>query len=114
MEEQGLRQKKVSRLLEKTFNEHFRSKAADFSGAMITTTAIWVAKDLKVCRVYLSIFGINIDKKKVLDLIIAQNKAIRGHLGQKLGKQLQFIPELYFKLDNSFDDMAEIERLLAQ
>ena len=113
-EQQGLRQKKVGRLLQNTLNEYFRAHAADFASAMITVTATWVAKDLKMTRIYVSIFGLSVDKNAILKQIHQENKTIRGFVGKELGKQLQFIPELFFKSDDSQEDMAQIERLLQQ
>ena len=114
METQSLRQKKVARLLERTLNEYFRVNAALFSGLMITVTEVLAAQDLKMARVYISIFGISVDKEKALVLVSSHGKAIRGYVGHQLGKQLQFIPELFFKLDDSLDKIAEIDRLLAK
>ena len=109
----SVRQQKVSRLLENTFNEFFRLQAANFDHAMITATQVWVAKDLKMCRVYLSIYKPTAhDKEAILALIQAQNKPIRAYIGNKLGKQLQFIPELFFRLDDRLDQMDTIEKLL--
>ena len=114
MHPQGLRQKKVARLLEKMLNEHFRANASEYAGALVTVTQIWVAQDLRMARVYLSIFSPQTEKIALLKTIVEQSRALRGQVGKQLGKQLQHIPELFFKLDESLDEMAKIDALLAQ
>ena len=41
-----------------------------------------------------------------------QNKALRGELGHKIGKQIRIVPELVFYLDTSIDYAEHIDELL--
>ena len=108
-----LRQKKVAQLLEKTFNEYFRKKTADYGAMILTVTRVIPAKDLKMAQLYISIFQLeNQNKKTIFESIVADQKIIRKDIGIKLGKQLQFIPEFYFKLDEGLENIQEVNRLL--
>ena len=41
-----------------------------------------------------------------------QNRALRGELGRKIGKQIRIVPELAFYLDTSIDYAEHIDELL--
>jgi ribosome-binding factor A len=41
-----------------------------------------------------------------------QNRALRGELGRKIGKQVRIVPELTFYLDTSIDYAEHIDELL--
>ena len=48
----------------------------------------------------------------VMEVLQENNKALRGELGNKVGKQLRIIPEIIFFLDSSLDYVEHIEELL--
>ena len=80
-------------------------------GVMVSVTRVRVSPDLSICTAYLSIFPS--DKgEEMLKNIIANDKAIRYDLGQRVRNQLRVIPELRFFIDDSLDYIEHIDELL--
>ena len=80
-------------------------------GVMVSVTRVRVSPDLSICTAYLSIFPR--DKgEEMLKNIIANDKAIRYDLGQRVRNQLRVIPELRFFIDDSLDYIDRIDELL--
>jgi ribosome-binding factor A len=82
-----------------------------FPGNMITVTKVYVAPDLYMAKVYLSLFG-KTDKNELLSQISTHKKEIRLKLGNRIHNQVRSIPELEFFLDDSLDYIENIENLL--
>ena len=78
---------------------------------MITVTHVKVTSDLGYANAYLSIFGVD-DKKKVVEEVNANARAIRGLLGNRIRHQMRVIPELRFFEDDSLDYIENIDNLL--
>ena len=110
----SVRQDKVAKLIQQELAIIFQQNArAHFGGAFITVTVVRMSSDLGAARVYLSFFANSgTDKPDLLEMIKSNSSKVRGLLGNKVGKQLRIIPELYFYLDNSLDYSQEIDDLL--
>ncbi len=106
------RQLKVAREIQKDLAEIIRVKGmAAFGGAMVTVSEVRISPDLSVAKVYVSIFPSG-KQSEVMFSLQDQNKALRGELGRKVGKQLRIVPELVFYLDTSIDYAEHIDELL--
>jgi len=82
-------------------------------GAMVTVTVVRVTGDLSLARIYVSIFSLKEDQKKVLQNLNENVGKIRFEVGNEL-KNLHKIPELQFRLDDSLDYAQEVDRLLKE
>ena len=112
MEEKSTRQQKVAKELQRNFAEIIRSKGmAAFYGAMVTVSGVRISPDLSVAYIYVSIFPSE-KSGKVMGILNENLKALRGELGNRVGKQLRIIPEISFFLDSSLDYVEHIEELL--
>lgn len=112
MEEKSTRQQKVAKELQRNFAEIIRSKGmAAFDGAMVTVSGVRISPDLSVAYIYVSIFPSE-KAEKVMGILNENIRALRGELGNKVGKQLRIIPEISFFLDSSLDYVEHIEELL--
>ena len=108
---QETRQNRISRLLQKELATIFQSQTRMMHGVMVSVTRVRVSPDLSICTAYLSIFPS--DKgEEILKNIIANDKAIRYDLGQRVRNQLRVIPELRFFIDDSLDYIEHIDELL--
>ncbi len=108
---QETRQNRISRLLQKELATIFQSQTRMMHGVMVSVTRVRVSPDLSICTAYLSIFPS--DKgEEMLKNIIANDKAIRYDLGQRVRNQLRVIPELRFFIDDSLDYIEHIDELL--
>ena len=106
------RQLKVAREIQTDRAEMIRGKGmAAFGGAMVTVSEVRISPDLSVAKVYVSIFPSE-KQSEVMFSLQDQNKALRGELGHKIGKQIRIVPELVFYLDTSIDYAEHIDELL--
>ena len=109
---ESTRQLKVAKEIQKEMAEIIRSKGmAAFGGALVSVSGVKVSPDLSVAKIYISVFPS--DKAEgVMEALQENNKALRGELGGKVGKQLRIVPEVIFYLDSSLDYVEHIEELL--
>ena len=108
----GKRLEKVNKLLLKELSDIFQKELkTKVPMLMITVTRVNVTSDLSYARVYLSVFGVD-DKKKVVEEVGMNAKAIRGLLGNRVRHQMRVIPELRFIEDDSLDYIENIDNLL--
>ena len=106
------RQLKVAREIQKELAEIIRSKGMGaYGGALVTVSEVRVSPDLSLAKVYVSIFPSE-KQGPVMEILQENNKALRGELGNKMGKQLRIVPELVFYLDTTLDYAQHIEELL--
>ena len=108
----GKRLEKVNKLLLKELGDIFQKELKPkVSSLMITVTRVNVTSDLSYARVYLSVFGVD-EKKKVVEEVGQNAKAIRGLLGNHIRHQMRVVPELRFIEDDSLDYIENIDNLL--
>ena len=76
---------------------------------MLSVTAVDTTSDLRYCKVYLSVMGLQSEKELMKGL-----KSASGYLRRELGNtlQLRYTPELLFQLDKSIEHGARINRIL--
>ena len=109
---ESTRQLKVAKEIQKEMAEIIRSKGmAAFGGALVSVSGVKVSPDLSVAKIYISVFPSD-KAEPVMEALAENNKALRGELGAKVGKQLRIVPEIIFYLDSSLDYVEHIEELL--
>lgn len=112
MEQESTRQLKVAREIQRDMAEIIRSKGmATFDGALVSVSGVKVSPDLSIAKIYVSIFPSE-KAPKVMDILDADSKALRGELGNRVAKQLRIVPEIAFFRDDSLDYVEHIEELL--
>jgi len=108
----NVRSEKIAALIKREMAVVFQQgMGTTFRGMMITVTQSRVSPDLGVAKLYLSIFP-GERKEEGLTLLRESQSALRGMLGDRVGKQLRKIPELHFYIDDSLDYFEKIDRLL--
>ena len=87
-----------------------RIKDPRVNQGMISVTGVDTAGDLSFCKVYLSVLGLQDEKKFMQGL-----KSASGYLRRELGNALKLraVPELSFNLDRSIEYGAHINALIA-
>ena len=109
---ESTRQLKVSKEIQKVMAEIIRSKGmATFGGALVSVSGVKISPDLSVAKIYVSVFPSE-KAESVMENLQENSKALRGELGNKMGKQLRIVPEIIFYLDSSLDYVEHIEELL--
>ncbi|MGD9803637.1 MAG: 30S ribosome-binding factor RbfA [Hyphomicrobiaceae bacterium] len=77
---------------------------------LISVPEVRMSPDLRLATVYIMPLGGN-DVSKVLAALDRNKRFIRGEVGHALN--LKFAPELRFRFDETFDEGARIDALLA-
>ncbi len=80
-------------------------------GALITVTAVEVARDLGHANVFVSIMGDDAGRAAVLEGLASAAHHLRSRVGRAL--RLRIAPEITFRFDESVARAARIETLLA-
>ena len=75
---------------------------------LISITKVMLTKDLKFCKIYVSVMGA--DKEEVLQGI----KSGAGYMRKELGNraQIRILPELQFVIDDSIEYGAHIDKVI--
>ena len=112
MEGESTRQLKVAKELQRDMAEIIRSKGmAIFGGALVSVSGVKVSPDLSVAKIYVSIFPSD-KSESVMNILEENSRALRGELGNRVGRQLRIVPEITFFRDDSLDYVEHIEELL--
>jgi ribosome-binding factor A len=107
-----IKQQRVASVVKRALSEIFVNEAKDmFGDAMITVTVVRVTSDLKLAKVYVSIYGVD-DKNAILQDIQILKPQIKNLLVQKIRHQLRWMPDLQFYIDDSLDYIEKIDNIL--
>jgi ribosome-binding factor A len=77
---------------------------------MVSITDVEVSGDLQHCKIFVSIYGEDADRKNVLEGLKAASGYLRGELGRRL--QMRRAPEVVFQLDRGIEKGASVLNLL--
>ena len=104
---------KVEHLIKEEISLIFLYKLQDriqiSSFGFITITSVKVSPDLKIAKVYLSVF--EKDKREAaLERIKSASGYIRSELASRI--RIKFVPELKFFIDDTLDYVEKIEGLI--
>ena len=98
----------IQTALSSTFTYDMHSK--ELEGVMVSVISCHTSKDLKHCRVLISIFP-ETDKEKKFFAIKNAVPFLRKELARKV--DLRVVPELTFEIDDSAAYGANIDRIIA-
>lgn len=107
------RQKKFGKLIQKELSEILQREFKVEGEPMLTVTVVRGTPDLKIARVYISVFPDGQAREAVAELGL-RNKEIRQLLVHRTRQQLRFAPELQFYLDDTLNEVGHMEQLFAK
>jgi len=109
---ESIKQQRVASVVKRALSEIFVNEAKDwFHDAMITVTVVRVTSDLKLAKVYVSIYGVP-DKNGILQELQILKSQIKNLMVQKIRHQLRWMPDLQFFIDDSLDYIEKIDNIL--
>ena len=76
---------------------------------LISVTKVTVSKDLKYCKIYVSMLGTK-DTKEAMDALESSSGLVRKEIGNKV--RLYYTPEVKFELDTSMEYGAHIQNII--
>ncbi|HEX2866231.1 MAG TPA: 30S ribosome-binding factor RbfA [Ignavibacteriales bacterium] len=102
------RKDKLSQLIKEEISWIFVYKLKDPSFGLVTVTNVRMSPDLKIAKIYISVFEKE-NRQAVLNRLNEAKGLIRAELAHKI--QVKFIPELDFYIDDTTDYVEKIEDL---
>ncbi len=111
---QSRRVEKVAALIRKEMSELLMTGIRDqrLQEAMITITEVELSGDLQHCKVFVSVFGQQIQKDRVLKALESASGFLKGELARRL--QMRRTPEFVFKLDKGMEKGTSVLNLLGR
>jgi ribosome-binding factor A len=100
---------KIENLIKEEMGLIFLLKFQHLELGLLTITNVRVSADLKIARIYVSIFEKD-RRNEVLEKIKSKTKFIRSELAHRI--TIKFVPELKFFLDDTLDYVEKIEGLI--
>lgn len=100
---------KIENLIKEEISLIFLFKLQNLDSSLITITNVRVSPDLKIAKIYISIFEKD-RREVVLEKIKSKAKFIRSELASRI--TIKFVPELKFFLDDTLDYVEKIESLI--
>lgn len=104
----SLRLEKVSRVIKEEISLIFLHKIQDPKLGLVTITNVKVTPDLKLAKVYLSVF-----EKEQREYCLVKLNEIKGLIKGELSKKLTLksTPDLEFYIDDTLDYVEKMENL---
>jgi len=100
---------KVENLIKQEISLIFLRKLQDPAFGFLTVTNVKVSPDLKIAKVYISVFEKD-RRESVLERVKSVSGFIRSELASRI--RIKFVPELKFFIDDTLDYVEKIEGLI--
>jgi ribosome-binding factor A len=105
----SVRSEKVGSLIKEELGVLFQRNFSITEYGFLTVTDVVMSPDLKVAKVYVSIFSDKDQKIKCFKKLGAQKQSIRSMLGHAV--RLRYTPEIIFYLDETLDRAMNLENI---
>jgi len=101
---------RVARQLQQTLSDLLKKNVQDPRIKMATITEVKLSRDLRIAKIYFTIYGGEKNKDDAIDGF----KSALGYVKRKLASELKlrYMPDLRFYFDESFDYSAHINNVL--
>lgn len=111
---QGRRVERVASLIRKETSDLLSSSIRDsrVHQGMVSVTSVEVAGDLQHCKIFVSVYGGDEERRQAMEGLKAATPYVRGELGRRL--QLRRTPEVVFHEDRSLARGSSVLGLLQQ
>lgn len=103
---------RVSVLIQEVLSELLKKNIHDPRLAMATITSVKMSRDLKLARIYFTIYGSGEKSEAAAQGFESARGFIKRSLAPRLG--LRYMPDLKFFYDDSFEYGSRIEQLLGK
>jgi ribosome-binding factor A len=106
----SIRTERVASVIKERIGEILIHDYSDPSNGFITVTDVKMTPDLKIAKVYFSVFGSEIVQSKAMKMLEGGKQHIRGMVASSV--RLKFAPTLQFFLDHTLEEADRINRLI--
>jgi ribosome-binding factor A len=115
METPSKKQLQIAGLIQKEFSKVLQQEGSPIYGAqaLVTVTRVRMSQDFGIAYIYLSIYNTP-DKEAILKLLWENHAKLRGVLGKRIASQMRHIPVPKFFIDDTVDQMIQVDQLFAR
>lgn len=106
----SIRTERVASVIKERIGEILIRDYSDPSNGFITVTDVKMTPDLKIAKVYFSVFGSEEIQERAMKMLEGGKQHIRGLVASYV--QLKFAPTLQFYLDHTLEEADRINRLI--
>lgn len=106
----SIRTERVAGVVQQALARPLSKLASELSAGLITVTSVKMSPDLRIARVYISVYGGALAPAKALARIQEHAPHLRHEVATAI--QLRHAPELRFYIDDTLDNMERISTLL--
>lgn len=106
------RPERVASLLKQELADILMREYADQTVGLTTVTEVRMSPDLRIARVYISVYGDDEAKARTMEMLDAEKGHIRSLIGSRV--RLRFTPDLQFVRDDTLDRVERINTLIKQ
>ena len=106
------RAQRVSEQLKKEVSSIIMDEIKDPRIGFVTVTSVEASNDLRHAKVYVSIYGDEIQKDESLEGLKKATGFVRREIGKRI--KLRYTPEIEFKFDNSIEYGDKINKLISK
>ncbi len=103
---------RVQEALRQEISKIVQQELKDPRLGFITITHVELTKDLRFAKVFFSVLGTQKEKVKTLKGLVSAKGHIKGLLADRV--KLRYMPEIVFKLDESYEHAQEIYDILGK
>jgi ribosome-binding factor A len=79
-------------------------------GTFVSVTTVEISKDMRYAKVFISRYGTDEEKADTIKALESASGYIRHELGERM--KTRRIPELSFRLDNTMEKAAKIQKIM--
>jgi ribosome-binding factor A len=97
-------------MVREALSEQFQRNPPDFLDGLVTVVSVKMSPDLRVAKVYVSIYRSTSDPDLIIKRLNARMPEIRKRLNSQV--HLRYSPELRFYRDDTLDTAERIDELL--
>jgi len=104
---QNLRTRRIEEEIRKSLSRIILEQVKDPRiGELVSIVRVELTKDLKVAKIYVSIFGDDMEKANAMQGLLKASGYLRKELSAEL--KIRHVPEIHFKLDSSIEHSIAI------
>lgn len=106
----SVRMEKVSSVIKQEISKIISREYSSKEYGFITVTDVKMSADLKIAKIYISIF----DKSEVRERTMKMLESEKGHIRSLIGSHvhLKFTPSLQFYIDETLDRVESINNII--
>ena len=106
-----IKQRQVASLIQREFSVVLQNEGIYIYGeTLVTVTRVRMSSDLGIAYIYLSVYN-SLYKQEVIKEMWENLSRLRGGLGKRIRKQVRRIPVIKFYIDDTLDEMDNLNQL---